>query len=64
MLFSGVVQFILGKLGCADHDEDVISPCPLPKSFNHNALFHLMIILDAVLFFAAEYLAIQYRLKT
>jgi len=62
-VLSGAIQVTLGKIGCADHDEDEVYPCPLPKSFNHNALLHVMIMADAVIFFIAEYLAVKMRLK-
>ena len=48
-------------MGCADHDDYEESPCPLPITFNHNALFHVLLIVDAVLFFIAEYTLIRRR---
>nr|XP_039249369.1 uncharacterized protein LOC120327053 [Styela clava] len=50
------------KSTCADSDAAHIElGCPLPDSFNHNAIMHVMQIVSAISFFVAENMAITRR---
>ena len=51
------VQFALG-LSCG---MEVAPDCPLPESFNHNAVAHVILAVACLLYFAAEMAAMKRR---
>ena len=47
--------------GCSDNDPvpGKPNPCPLPYDFNHNALLHIMMMMDCLVYFAAEFVHLR-----
>lgn len=52
ILLAGIIQKLLA-ISCATND---VESCPLPSSFNHNALFHIVLLMGATVWFYAEYI--------
>ena len=60
-MLTGVVQVLLARFGCANYENAEVYTCPLSKSFNHNAVIHILLATDAGIFFVAEFLSIRHR---
>ncbi|XP_039267705.2 uncharacterized protein LOC120342790 [Styela clava] len=59
IFFSGVTQLIFAARCGVDDGKD----CPLPKNFNHNAVFHTILTLGMTFWFFTEYVNYNQQAK-